>query len=103
MSEELTRYKVTTDIYSGFPDTEPHPEGDLVEHEEAQRVIQSQQEEIDRLSGALTDVHKLICEGAKTGFNPLEGEWAEKLFRSNGKTYDALNNKALSTQTEKEQ
>ena len=39
---------------------------------------------------ALADVHALICEGAETGFNPLTGDWAERLFASNAKTSDAL-------------
>lgn len=30
VSEELTRYKLTSDYHSGFQETEPHPEGDLV-------------------------------------------------------------------------
>jgi len=39
---------------------------------------------------ALDSAHKLICEGAKCGFNPMVGDWAEKLYASNGKSFDAL-------------
>ena len=40
---------------------------------------------------ALDNVHKLICEGAKEGFNPLTGTWAEELFKSNSATHAAIN------------
>jgi hypothetical protein len=39
---------------------------------------------------ALASVQKLIAEGAKTGFNPLDGDWAERLFVSQQKTSAAL-------------
>lgn len=42
------------------------------------------------LAEALHNVHSIICEGAKEGFNPLKGDWAERLFSSNQKTSDAL-------------
>mgnify|MGYP003392962660 CR=1 FL=1 len=35
--------------------------------------------------------HKLISEGALEGFNPLEGTWADRLFRNQGAIHDALN------------
>ena len=42
------------------------------------------------LYAALADVHALVCEGADHGFNPSVGDWAERLFASNGKTSAAL-------------
>ena len=39
---------------------------------------------------ALEDVHKLIIEGAEHGFNYAVGDWAERLFRSNYKTCQAI-------------
>ena len=39
---------------------------------------------------ALTDVQAIISEGAQHGFNPLAGDWADRLFKSNRKTSAAL-------------
>lgn len=38
----------------------------------------------------LDEVHKLICEASKTGFNPLDGDWADRLFRSQGSRFEVL-------------
>ena len=39
---------------------------------------------------ALDNVHKLISEAAKTGFNCHGGDWAERLFESQQQTSRAL-------------
>jgi hypothetical protein len=39
---------------------------------------------------ALDSVHKLIAEGAEHGFNSLVGDWAERLFTSQQRTFPAL-------------
>lgn len=44
----------------------------------------------DTLVNAIEAVRAIIIEGAETGFNPRSGDWADRLFRSQGLTYDAL-------------
>ena len=39
---------------------------------------------------ALKAVHALVSEGAAIGFNPLDGDWAERLFLSQRQTYAAI-------------
>lgn len=39
---------------------------------------------------ALTAVHALVSEGAAIGFNPHDGDWAERLFLSQRQTYAAI-------------
>jgi len=39
---------------------------------------------------ALEYVHKIICDGASTGFNYKDGDWPERLFLSQRKTSAAL-------------
>lgn len=39
---------------------------------------------------ALDAVNKIIAEGARTGFRPLDGDWAERLFQSQQATSAAL-------------
>lgn len=39
----------------------------------------------------LIAVRGIIAEGAMTGFNQLDGDWAERLFKSQGQTTDAIN------------
>lgn len=42
------------------------------------------------LAQALIEVRILITEGALTGFNPKDGDWAERLYKSQGDTARAL-------------
>lgn len=39
---------------------------------------------------ALEEVRKIISEGAMEGFNPKVGDWAERLFASQGMTNEVL-------------
>jgi hypothetical protein len=39
---------------------------------------------------ALLNVRKIISEGALTGFNPLDGDWAERLYASQHVTSSAI-------------
>lgn len=43
-----------------------------------------------RLSEALELVRSIVRDGAMTGFNCNDGDWAERLFASQAVTYDAL-------------
>jgi hypothetical protein len=53
--------------------------------------IERMQAENERLRSALTYVRSIIKDGAMTGFNPLDGDWAERLFKSQALTHDVLN------------
>jgi hypothetical protein len=44
----------------------------------------------ERLARALRAVQMLIVEGAVTGFNPKNGDWATRLYESNQDTSGAL-------------
>jgi len=44
----------------------------------------------DALLDAVKDTRALISEGGLTGFNPLDGDWAERLFRNQGKLTAAI-------------
>lgn len=44
----------------------------------------------ENLAGALERANKIIAEGAMTGFQPLEGDWADRLFNSQQGTSAAL-------------
>lgn len=48
------------------------------------------------LLAALLHVRALIVEGAMTGFNCHDGDWAERLFASQGMSHDAVK-KAIGT------
>lgn len=47
------------------------------------KTIQSLKEDNDRLREVLWKTRFIVCEGAKEGFNPSEGTWAERLFLNN--------------------
>jgi regulator of replication initiation timing len=49
--------------------------------------IESLTAERDALVSGLKLVRGLIAEGSMTGFNPLDGDWATRLFESQGVTY----------------
>ena len=57
---------------------------------DAQKMLDNLQAENEVLKEHLELLHGLIVDGAKEGFNPMEGDWAEKLFISNGKTYKLI-------------
>lgn len=44
----------------------------------------------DDLVEALTNAHRLIVEGTKVGFNPHDGDWADRLFNSQCQTFRTL-------------
>jgi len=46
--------------------------------------------ENERLRGALKLVRGIISEAAPEGFNPMIGDWAERLYRSQATTLAAL-------------
>lgn len=50
--------------------------------------------EIKELRAALDIVRGIIVEGAMEGFNPLVGDWAERLFASQALTHAALEQRA---------
>ena len=50
-------------------------------------------DEIERLRSVLDATHKLVTEGALTGFTPTEGTWAERLYNNQGAVHDALKQK----------
>lgn len=61
-------------------------------------VIEQQEAEISRLRSelekartAITLVRSIIKDGAMTGFNCHDGDWADRLFRSQSVTFSALN------------
>lgn len=45
------------------------------------------------MRAVLDKTHKLIVEAALTGFNPHDGDWAERLYRNQGAIHDVLHNK----------
>ncbi len=47
-------------------------------------------EEVEQLISSIKVVRSCIMDGAPNGFNPLEGDWAERLFMSQHNTYQAL-------------
>ena len=49
--------------------------------------------ERDALQEHLKFLRSLVCDGAKEGFNPMVGDWAEKIFCSNGKTSKLIEGK----------
>ena len=64
----------------------PNPVGMYVKADDYDSLM----DDVIELEAALRNVHKLICEGAEEGFNCHIGDWAERLFRSNQKTSEAL-------------
>lgn len=42
------------------------------------------------LLAALLSVRQIIVDGAMTGFNPKDGDWAERLYLSQAKSYAAI-------------
>jgi hypothetical protein len=48
--------------------------------------------ERDALRAAVLHVREIIKDGATTGFNCLDGDWADRLFASQAITYAALRN-----------
>ena len=47
-------------------------------------------EEVQQLVDSIKLVRQCIIDGCPSGFNTLEGDWADRLFASQGVTYDAL-------------
>jgi hypothetical protein len=64
------------------------------EHDWARAVIASElvvlRDRIEQLEAALVHVRSIIKDGAETGFNWKEGDWAERLYASQGVTHAAL-------------
>jgi len=42
------------------------------------------------LLGSLVEIRQIICDGAREGFNPLVGDWAERLYLSQSRSYAAV-------------
>lgn len=55
----------------------------------ADEITKLRADEVE-LRAALTHVREIIKEGALTGFNCHDGDWAERLFASQGVTFNAL-------------
>lgn len=53
-------------------------------------MLDESNDHVIRLQAALLLVRGIIKDGAMVGFNPLEGDWAERLFASQGTTKNAL-------------
>ncbi|TCL70599.1 hypothetical protein [Rhizobium sp. BK251] len=47
-------------------------------------------DEVERLREAIRTTRAIVCDGALVGFNPLEGDWAERLYTNNGSLTAAL-------------
>ena len=65
----------------------PTPIGKFVDVQDYRKL----ESDVIELEIALRNVQSLISEGAKEGFNPDKGDWAERLFHSQQKTSQALN------------
>jgi hypothetical protein len=60
----------------------------------ARPMLKEAADEIERLRAAISLVRGIIVEGAAVGFNPLDGgDWADRLFRSQADTFEALHGK----------
>ena len=46
--------------------------------------------ELNELKEYVLKINNLVCDGAREGFNPLIGSWAEELFESNQSTDSLL-------------
>jgi hypothetical protein len=44
----------------------------------------SMHDQIRELEEALRVTRSLVCEGAIVGFNPLDGDWCDRLYSNNG-------------------
>ena len=71
-------------------DVNVHQKKSDKETEQAAQDIALAINQHDALVEQLNVLHKLICEGGVSGFNPREGDWAEKLFMSQNTTYHLL-------------
>ncbi len=60
------------------------------QRDEALAALKASEEREDGLREALKLVRGIIVEAAMTGFNCHDGDWAERLFVSQGATHDAL-------------
>lgn len=60
-----------------------------VSHEDAVPIVRAVNS-YDAMLAALKEVRALVCEGAETGFNPLSGSWAERLYANNAKLSRAI-------------
>lgn len=49
-------------------------------------------ENFEEMVEAIKEIRHLICAAAEEGFNPLMGDWAEKLFLTNARTHRLLKN-----------
>lgn len=58
--------------------------------EELRAALTAQAPAVQDALEALRDVHALIHEAASTGFYCHDGDWAERLFRSQGARFDVL-------------
>ena len=78
-SEQLENFAITQDVAEDARST----------RDEFKRL----DAEIAHLRNVLDATHKLITEGAMTGFVPTDGTWADRLFKNQGAIHDALNRK----------
>lgn len=54
------------------------------------KLLSAAEARVKELEAGLRLVRGLIVEGAATGFNPLDGDWAERLYASQGITRPLL-------------
>lgn len=52
--------------------------------------VQELEARVAKLEKVLFHTRVIICEGAITGFNPIVGDWAERLFYNNARIADVL-------------
>ena len=64
----------------------PHPDGRPFVAE----TLKAQKDRIEALEAALRRTNKIVAEGAATGFNCHDGDWAERLFANQGKITKVL-------------
>jgi dienelactone hydrolase len=80
--EDVPRFR----LWSGKT---PVIDGFILDEQDAAFIVRAVNSH-DRLVEALRLVRSIIVDGAPHGFNPLEGDWAERLYASQAATAKAL-------------
>ena len=59
------------------------PDDDLFCDYDVSQALKEAADELRDLKKVLSHTREIICEGATEGFNPMKGDWAERLFLNN--------------------